>query len=134
MAMLDKLAEALATENLGAMAQLGRLSEDLSDLSMRASLLNEMLPKQARWRFLQDNAKQPTIGQLVDDAMVAIEDANPRHLKGVLPKDYARPALNKQRLGELIDLIEQLTEQMHGAADVGLDGDDDLRLLEHGDR
>lgn len=49
-------------------------------------------------------AKPPTIGRIVDDAMVAIERDNPR-LKGVLPKDYARPALDKQRLGELLDLI-----------------------------
>jgi type I restriction enzyme M protein len=62
------------------------------------------VPKQARWQVLQDNAKQTAIGQVVDDAMVAIEAANPS-LKGVLPKDYARPTLNKQRLGELIDLV-----------------------------
>lgn len=62
------------------------------------------VPKEARWGFLQGNAKQPTIGKLLDDAMVAIERENPR-LKGVLPKDYARSALDKQRLGELIDLI-----------------------------
>ncbi|OPY48620.1 MAG: N-6 DNA Methylase [Methanosaeta sp. PtaU1.Bin060] len=62
------------------------------------------VPKEARWSFLQANAKQPSIGKLVDDAMVAIERDN-RSLKGVLPKDYARPALDKQRLGELIDLI-----------------------------
>ena len=55
-------------------------------------------------RYLQNSAKQPTIGKIVDDAMVAIERDNPR-LKGVLPKDYARPALDKHRLGELIDLI-----------------------------
>ncbi len=53
---------------------------------------------------LQNNAKQPAIGKIVDDAMVAIERDNPR-LKGILPKDYARPALDKNRLGELIDLI-----------------------------
>jgi type I restriction enzyme M protein len=62
------------------------------------------VPKEARWAYLQANAKQPTIGKLIDDAMVAIEDENPV-LKGVLPKDYARPSLDKQRLGELIDLI-----------------------------
>ncbi len=62
------------------------------------------VPKEARWPFLQAKAKQPTIGKLLDDAMVAIERDNPS-LKGVLPKDYARPALDKQRLGELIDLI-----------------------------
>src|SRR5205085_1680124 len=62
------------------------------------------VPKPARWTYLQANAKQPTIGKLIDDAMVAIEKDNPG-LKGVLAKDYARPGLNKQRLGELIDLI-----------------------------
>src|SRR5213593_4627264 len=62
------------------------------------------VPKVARWSHLKDNAKQPTIGKLIDDAMEAIEKANPS-LKGVLPKDYNRPALDKQRLGELIDLI-----------------------------
>ncbi len=62
------------------------------------------VPKEARWGYLQDKAKQPTIGKLLDDAMGAIERDNPT-LKGVLPKDYARPALDKQRLGELIDLI-----------------------------
>jgi type I restriction enzyme M protein len=62
------------------------------------------VPADARWSHLQANAKQPTIGKLVDDAMVAIERDNPR-LKGVLPKDYARPALDKHSLGELIDVI-----------------------------
>ena len=62
------------------------------------------MPKEARWTHLQANAKQPTIGKTVDDAMVAIERDNPT-LKGVLPKDYAHPRLDKQRLGQLIDLI-----------------------------
>ena len=65
------------------------------------------VPKEARWSFLRANAKQPTIGRLVDDAMVAIEKDN-RSLKGVLPKDYARPSLDKQRLGELIDLTSNI--------------------------
>jgi type I restriction enzyme M protein len=62
------------------------------------------VPKEARWAHLQAAAKQPTIGKLIDDAMLAIERDN-KQLKGVLPKEYARPALDKQRLGELIDLI-----------------------------
>ena len=66
------------------------------------------VPADARWPHLQANAKQPTIGKVVDDAMVAIERDNPR-LKGVLPKDYARPGLDKHRLGELIDLIATIT-------------------------
>ena len=62
------------------------------------------VPRVARWNHIQANAKQPTIGQLIDDAMVAIEKDNPS-LKGVLPKIYAAPTLSKQCLGELIDLI-----------------------------
>jgi type I restriction enzyme M protein len=62
------------------------------------------VPKAARWPHLQGNAKQPTIGKLIDEAMLAIEKQNPS-LKGVLPKDYARESLDKHRLGELIDLI-----------------------------
>jgi type I restriction enzyme M protein len=62
------------------------------------------VPKEARWFYLQGKAKQPTIGRTVDDAMLAVERDNPV-LKGVLPKEYARPNLDKQRLGELIDLI-----------------------------
>ncbi len=62
------------------------------------------VPRIARWSHLQNNAKQPEIGVHLDNAMEAIEKENPG-LKGVLPKDYARPALDKQRLGELIDLI-----------------------------
>lgn len=62
------------------------------------------VPEAARWTSLQANAKQPTIGKIVDDAMDAIERDNPS-LKGVLPKDYARPSLDKVVLGRLIDLI-----------------------------
>src|ERR1039457_3805499 len=62
------------------------------------------VPNEARWKFLQDNAKQPTIGKLIDDAMIAIERDN-KTLKGVLPKEYANQRLDKQRLGELIDLV-----------------------------
>ncbi|WVN42229.1 class I SAM-dependent DNA methyltransferase [beta proteobacterium MWH-UniP1] len=65
------------------------------------------VPKEARWSNLQANAKQPTIGTLIDDAMRVIEKDN-ESLKGVLPKDYARPALNKIMLGELIDLISKI--------------------------
>ena len=65
------------------------------------------VPPEARWAHLQAQAKQPTIGQLVDDAMAAIERDN-QALKDVLPKDYARPALDKQRLGQLIDLVSNI--------------------------
>ena len=66
------------------------------------------VPPSARWNWLQGRAKRPTIGKDIDEAMDAIEKDNPT-LKGVLPKDYARPALDKQRLGELIDLIGSIT-------------------------
>ena len=65
------------------------------------------VPKEARWSHLQANAKQPSIGKMIDEAMIAIEKRN-ETLKGVLPKDYARPALNAVMLGELIDLISSI--------------------------
>ncbi len=65
------------------------------------------VPKEARWEKLRAEAKQPSIGQFVDDAMVAIEKENPT-LKGVLPKNYSRPALDKYRLGQLIDIISNI--------------------------
>ncbi len=65
------------------------------------------VPKEARWAHLKASAPQPTIGRLVDDAMAAIERDN-RSLKGVLPKDYARPGLDKERLGQLINLVSDI--------------------------
>ncbi|MBS3965541.1 MAG: SAM-dependent DNA methyltransferase [Methylomonas sp.] len=71
------------------------------------------VPKEARWSHLQANAKLPSIGTLIDDAMRVIEKDN-ESLKGVLPKDYARPALNKVMLGELIDLISGIALNEEG--------------------
>jgi type I restriction enzyme M protein len=65
------------------------------------------VPPEARWQYLKSMAPQATIGQLVDDAMAAIERDNPS-LKGVLPKDYARPGLDKQRLGQIINLVSDI--------------------------
>ncbi|MDD5557143.1 MAG: class I SAM-dependent DNA methyltransferase [bacterium] len=65
------------------------------------------VPPEARWTHLKAHAKRPTIGRLVDDAMAGIERDNPA-LRGVLPKDYARPALDKTRLGQIIDLISNI--------------------------
>ena len=62
------------------------------------------VPPEGRWSNLKNRAKDPMIGKIVDDAMLAIERDNPT-LKGVLPKDYAHPRLDKHRLGQLIDLI-----------------------------
>ena len=77
------------------------------------------VPEKARWSYLQARAKQPEIGTLVDNAMIEIERENSR-LKGVLPKIYARPGLDKQRLGELIDLISTigLGEQENRSKDI----------------
>ena len=65
------------------------------------------VPREARWTELKASAPQPTIGKLVDDAMAAIERDNPS-LKGVLPKNYARPGLDKERLGQLINLVSDI--------------------------
>ena len=65
------------------------------------------VPKEARWEHLRANAPQPKIGTVVDDAMAAIERDNPS-LKSVLPRDYGRPGLDKQRLGQLINLVSDI--------------------------
>ena len=83
------------------------LKEELADAEDPEEYLAEnvfWVPKQARWSHLQATPSSPTIGKDIDGAMLAIEASN-ASLKGVLPKDYARPALNKIMLGELIDLV-----------------------------
>jgi len=77
------------------------------------------VPQEARWSTLQANAKRPEIGKIIDDAMVAIEREN-KSLKGILPKDYARTSLDKQRLGELVDLVGTigLGQKEHRSKDI----------------
>jgi len=65
------------------------------------------VPNEARWQHLKANAPQPIIGALVDDAMAAIERDNPS-LKDMLPKEYARPGLDKQRVGQIINLTSDI--------------------------
>ena len=65
------------------------------------------VPPEARWQYLKSQTRQTTIGQLVDDAMTAIERDNPA-LKDVLPKDYARQGLDKARLGQVVDLVSNI--------------------------
>jgi type I restriction enzyme M protein len=78
------------------------------------------VPKEARWAHLQANAKRPEIGKLIDDAMEAIEKfPSNEGLKGVLPKSYARPTLNKTMLGELIDLFSNIG--LHDSSDKAKD-------------
>ncbi|MCT1711494.1 type I restriction-modification system subunit M [Dietzia cinnamea] len=78
------------------------------------------VPELARWGYIQSVAKQPEIGQQIDQAMDLIEKENPS-LRGVLPRNYGRNGLDKRRLGELVDLIGSIgfTEtDDHGADDV----------------
>lgn len=65
------------------------------------------LPKEARWTVINEAAKTPQIGEVIDDAMTAIEREN-NSIKGVLPKNYASPDLDKIRLGAVIDLISNI--------------------------
>jgi type I restriction enzyme M protein len=77
------------------------------------------VPPNARWAEIQKAAKQPTIGVLIDKAMESIEKEN-TSLKNTLPKEYARPTLDKERLGGLIDLLSgvDLVEGGHRTKDV----------------
>ena len=69
------------------------------------------VPIDARWSNINKKSKTPEIGQIIDNAMIAIEKENPT-LKNVLPKNYARPQLDKVRLGETIDLITNININM----------------------
>ena len=92
------------------------LAEDADAAEDRDEYIAEnvfWVPANARWSYLQSNAKLPNIGTLIDDAMRLIEKEN-ETLKGVLSKDYARPALNKIMLGELIDLLSNVTLHADG--------------------
>ncbi len=83
------------------------IAEGLDDPEDRDVYLAERafwVPKEARWSVLQQNARQEHIGNLIDAAMEAIERDNPS-LRGMLPGNYGRAALDKRRLGELVDLV-----------------------------
>lgn len=71
------------------------------------------VPPEARRANLKAQARQPTVGQLVDAAMAGIERDNPA-LANVLPKDYAREGLDKQRLGQLIDMMSNIRMDAEG--------------------
>ncbi|GCD20567.1 DNA methyltransferase [Cellulomonas algicola] len=78
------------------------------------------VPELARWEYLQGLAKQPQIGQQIDQAMDLIEKENPK-IRGVLPRNYGREGLDKGRLGQLVDLIGAIgfTESDdHGSDDI----------------
>jgi type I restriction enzyme M protein len=104
-------------------------SEYIPDPEFRAKILESRdeylgagvfwVPAHARWHELEAKAAQDGVGQRIDAAMEAVERENPS-LKGVLPKDYGRPALDQRRLGELVSLIGsiRLAAQDHGGNDV----------------
>ena len=79
----------------------------LEDRDYYASANVFWVPPVARWETLRNQAKQPEIGRLLDDALVAIEDANPS-LKNILDKRFARTQIEPSRLGQLIDLISKI--------------------------
>lgn len=78
------------------------------------------VPENARWGYIQDRAKLPSVGEDIDKAMDLIEKENPS-LRGVLPRNYGRDGLDKRRLGELVDLIGSIgftSTDDHGSDDV----------------
>lgn len=72
------------------------------------------VPKEARWSEISKAAHTPEVGIVIDKAMTAIETENLR-LKGILPKNFARPELDKRRLGDVVDLFTNI--KMHDAGD-----------------
>jgi type I restriction enzyme M protein len=108
-----------------------RRNEIASDKSIPDVLRDELLeekdsytaesvfwvPEHARWEYLKENATstKPTIGELIDTAMLDIERENPT-LKGVLTKNYARPELDQTKLAEVVKLFSDLAfrDEHHG--------------------
>ena len=99
---LKYISDAFEERHAAVLAEWGEDAAEDRDEYIAESIF--WVPPEARWPHLKAEARQPTIGVTVDQAMAAIERDNPA-LKDVLPKDYARPALDKQRLGQLIDMI-----------------------------
>ena len=71
------------------------------------------VPPEARWGIVAGKAHSPDIGTAIDNAMSLIERENPR-LKGILPKNFARPELDKRRLGNVVDLFTNIRMKEHG--------------------
>lgn len=97
--------------------QIVRLVEDRDEYTSHSVF---WVPAAARWGVIQKSAKQPEIGESIDNAMDLIERENPK-LRGVLPRNYGREDLDKGRLGQLVDIIGSIgfTEtDDHGSDDV----------------
>ena len=99
---LKYISDAFEERHAAVLAEWGKeAAEDPDEYTAEAIF---WVPPEARWAHLSAQARQPTIGQLLDNAMAGVERDNPA-LKDVLPKEYARPAMDKQRLGQLIDMV-----------------------------
>lgn len=72
------------------------------------------VPAGARWNEISAKAHTPEIGTVIDNAMRAIEKENKR-LKDILPKNFARPELDKRRLGDVVDLFTNIQMIEHGS-------------------
>ena len=107
---LKYISDAFEERHAAVLAEWGEEAAEDRDEYIAESIF--WVPREARWPVLQAQARQPAIGTAVDNAMAAIERDNPA-LNGVLPKDYARPALDKTRLGQVIDLVSNI--QVGGA-------------------
>ena len=99
---LKYISDAFEERHAAVLAEWGREAAEDPDEYTAENIF--WVPTEARWANLKGHARQATIGRLIDDAMASVERDNPV-LRDVLPKDYARPALDKQRLGQLIDMV-----------------------------
>ncbi|MCI1958408.1 MAG: type I restriction-modification system subunit M [Clostridia bacterium] len=66
------------------------------------------VPESARWSVIAKEAHTPEIGKVIDNAMREIENDNPKQLKDVLPKNFAREELDKRRLGDIVDIFTNI--------------------------
>ncbi len=97
--------------------QIDRLVEDRDEYTSHSVF---WVPAAARWGIIQKSAKQPEVGESIDNAMDLIERENPK-LRGVLPRNYGREDLDKGRLGQLVDIIGSIGfthSDDHGSDDV----------------
>jgi len=98
---LKYISDAFEERRKSVLAEEGEEAAEDRDEYTAESIL--WVPRQARWRHMEGKARLSTIGQIVDGAMAAIERENPV-LQNVLPKDYARPSFDQQRLGQRSDM------------------------------
>ncbi len=103
---LKYISDAFEERHAAVLAEWGEAAAEDRDEYIAENIF--WVPPKARWTHIKTQARQATVGQIVDSALAGIERDNPA-LKDVLPKDYARTALDKQRLGQLIDMVSNIT-------------------------